>query len=266
MLGNTVIRGKSRWVKTLWIRMIEQRTLREAAGLHVTAEVERDEIAALGLELPPIVCVPNGVSWPSAFAPLSAGPFAHIPRPYALFLSRIDWKKGLDRLIRAWQWVPHLSLVIAGNDETGYTHKLKKIATEARVSNRVHFIGHASDEHKWALYAEASLFVLPSYSENFGNVVAEAMAMGRPVIVTPEVGLASLVEEARAGIVTDGAPAKLAEAIRSLYADAAGRELMGERGSFVARPRMSWDSVAGRLEASYADAADRSEARRRSVA
>ena len=267
MLGQTVIRGKSRWVKTAWIRLVEQRTLSRAAAVHVTAEVEHEEIRALGLHLPNVVCVPNGVTWPVHFAPLSAGPFAQIPRPYALFLSRIDWKKGLDRLITAWQWVPHLSLVIAGNDETGYGEKLRKIAAEAKVSDRVHFVGNASDEDKWALYTEAALFVLPSYSENFGNVVAEAMAMGRAVLVTPEVGLAPLVRECGAGVVTDGAPQPLAAAIRALYQDTVGRELMGERGRFTARRRLSWDSVAVRLVAAYAHACDRRrDAARRAAA
>jgi glycosyltransferase involved in cell wall biosynthesis len=251
MLGSAVIRGKSRLIKSAWIRLIEQKTLLNSAGIHVTADLERDEIQALGLRTPDIFCVPNGVSWPATISPLSAGPFAAISRPYALFLSRIDWKKGLDRLITAWKWVPHLSLVIAGNDESGYRQKLEQLALECQVRDRIHFIGAVSDEHKWALYEQATMFVLPSYSENFGNVVAEAMAMGCPVVVTPEVGLASLVQKCGAGVVTDGAPPKLAEAIRRLIHDSAGRRLMGERGRATARQELSWESAAGRMEAHY---------------
>ena len=251
MLGGAVIRGKSRMIKSAWIRLIEQRTLLDSAGIHVTADLERDEIQALGLRTPGIFCVPNGVSWPAAISPLSAGPFAAILRPYALFLSRIDWKKGLDRLITAWKWVPHLSLIIAGNDESGYRQKLEQIAEECQVRNRIHFIGPVSDEHKWALYEQATMFVLPSYSENFGNVVAEAMAMGCPVVVTPEVGLASLVRECGAGVVTEGVPAKLAETIRSLLHDSATRRLMGERGRATARQVLSWESAASRMEVHY---------------
>jgi glycosyltransferase involved in cell wall biosynthesis len=253
MLGSAVIHGKSRMVKSAWIRLIEQQTLIDSAGIHVTAELERDEILALGLRTPDIICVPNGVSWPSTPPTLASGPFAALPRPYALFLSRIDWKKGLDRLIKAWKWVPHLSLIIAGNDESGYREKLERIVEEYQLEGRIHFIGAVSDEHKWALYDQATMFVLPSYSENFGNVVAEAMAMGCPVVVTPEVGLARLVRESGAGIVTDGSPQRLAETIRTLMHDSAARRLMGDRGRAAARQQLSWESAAGRMEALYRD-------------
>lgn len=262
MLGSEVIRRKSRLVKTAWIRLIEQRTLREAAAVHVTAEIERSEVQGLGLSTPRIHSIPNGVSWPASHGGLAEGPFHDIERPYALFLSRIDAKKGLDRLIAAWKWVPELTLIIAGNDERGYRAHLERLAAANRVESRVRFVGMVSDEHKWALYEHAAMFVLPSYSENFGNVVAEAMAMGCPVIVTPEVGLASLVRESGAGLVVDGAPRALAESIRALLQDASRRRLMGERGRCTARQQLSWKSAASRMETLYrgigrARAADR---------
>jgi glycosyltransferase involved in cell wall biosynthesis len=252
MLGATVISRKSRWVKSAWIRCIEQRTLREAAGVHVTAELERKELQALGLELPRIFCVPNGVSWPERHTALAAGPFADVgARPYALFLGRIDPKKGLDRLLAAWKWIPDLMLIIAGNDEDGYRAALDQIAADKHLESRIRFIGPVSDEHKWALYEHAAMFVLPSYFENFGNTVAEAMAMGCPVVVTPEVGLAPLVQESGAGIVVDGAPRTLAEAVRALLQDSTKRRTMGERGRLAARQHLSWQSAASRTESIY---------------
>jgi glycosyltransferase involved in cell wall biosynthesis len=251
MLGREVVRRKSRYIKSAWIHLIEQKTLRDAAALHVTTELEREEVEALGLELPTIFCVPNGVSWPNEPLPLSSGPYAELKRPYALFLSRIDVKKGLDRLIAAWKCVPDLTLVIAGNDESGYRHTLETIADDNRVSTRIRFLGMVSDEHKWALYRQATMFILPSYSENFGNVVAEAMAMACPVVVTPEVGLATLVRESGAGIVVDGAPTTLSAAIRTLLRDPTKCHLMGERGQFAARRYLTWESVAQRMESVY---------------
>src|SRR4029077_18421494 len=111
------------------------------------------------------------------------------------------WKKGLDRVIKSWKWIPHLTLIIAGNDEENYLPQLAALAADEGVSHRVCFVGEVSDEYKWALYETAKMLVLPSYSENFGNVVAEAMAVACPVIVTKEVGIASLVLEAGAGVV-----------------------------------------------------------------
>jgi glycosyltransferase involved in cell wall biosynthesis len=251
MLGTEVIRGKSRLLKSAWIRLIEQRTIRDSAAVHVTADLEREEIQALGLRTPKFHCIANGVSWPASRSSLADGPFSALARPYALFLSRIDAKKGLDRLIAAWKWVPELTLIIAGNDESGYRLELEKIAAEHRVDSRIRFVGMVSDDHKWALYENAAMFILPSYSENFGNVVAEAMAMGCPVIVTPEVGLANLVRESGAGEVVDGEPRALAEAVRALLHDSARRRLMGERGRFTASRHLSWKSAAVRMESLY---------------
>jgi len=251
MLGKTVIDGKSKLLKSAWIRLIEQKTLLDSSGVHVTADGEAIDIRALGLRLPEIYCVPNGVNWPARYSLLSEGPLSGITKPYALFLSRIDWKKGLDRLIEAWKWVPDLNLLIAGNDEHGYQKKLERLTQEYQVRDRIQFLGPVSDEHKWALYENALMFVLPSYSENFGNVVAEAMAMGCPVVVTPEVGLANLVKATCSGVVTDGAPRPLARAIRALLQDAPTRRQMGERGKFTARRHLSCESAAAEMEAIY---------------
>ncbi len=266
MLGEVVIRGRSRWVKSAWIRLIEQKTLRAAAGVHVTTDLEAHEIRALGLQLPEVFRVPNSVSWPAQHSPLAEGPFARLPRPYVLFLSRIDWKKGLDRLIEAWKWVPDLILVIAGNDEDGYRRRLESMAVEHRVVDRIRFVGPVTDAHKWALYENALMLALPSYSENFGNVVAEAMAMGCPVVVTPEVGLAHIVEQSGSGVVAEGEPRRFAEAINALRDDPARRAAMGARGRLTARRQLSSESVAERFESIYRDVVTPDGSRRRSAA
>jgi glycosyltransferase involved in cell wall biosynthesis len=251
MLVGDVIRRKSRFIKSAWIALIERRSLAQAARVHVTAEIEGEEAKALRLALPRIFCVPNGVSWPSCHLALAAGPFAKVPLPYALFLSRINHKKGLDRLIRAWKWVPQLVLVIAGNDEEGYLSELKALAESEGVAKRLRFLGPVSDEHKWALYENAEMFVLPSYSENFGNVVAEAMAMACPVVITPEVGLAKLVQETGAGVVTPGEPRVLARAIADLHGNELQRKRLGNLGRLVATERLSWEGAAAQMEAEY---------------
>ena len=194
--------------------------------------------------------VPNGVDPeppPSPDAPaapvrdLLAGP------PFLLYLGRLSWKKGLDRLIPALARVPGAVLAVAGNDEEGIRPKLDSLAREAGVAERVRFLGPVDGADKAALLHGCAALVLPSYSENFGNSVLEAMAAGRPVAVTPEVGLAEVVREERAGIVADGAPEALGEALRALLADP-DREAMGRRGADAASRRFGWGAVAARME------------------
>ncbi len=251
MLIREAINRKSRWVKTAWINCFERKSIAQAAAVHVTAEIEADELEWLGLPARHVACIPNGVQFPRDDASLPVGPYAHLPSRFVLFLSRINWKKGLDRLIAAWRFVPDMALVIAGNDEEGYQSQLVQQVRELGLSDRVIFLGPVEDAHKWALYARAELFVLPSYSENFGNVVAEAMSMGCPVAVTPEVGIAPLVESVGAGIVADGEPGKFSAAVRALLSRPADLRTMGQRGRAEARNRLSWDAVAAETETLY---------------
>ena len=102
-----------------------------------------------------------------------------------LFLGRINWKKGLDRLIPAMAHVPGTDLLIAGNDEENYTPTLQALAERCGVAERVRFLGPVHGRDKWRLMATADVFALPSYSENFGIAALEAMACGVPVVVTP---------------------------------------------------------------------------------
>jgi glycosyltransferase involved in cell wall biosynthesis len=251
MLLREAINGRNRWIKTGWINLIEKRTLARASAVHATARLESRELLALGTPLRQVVTLPCGLDWPTSHRPLAQTPYAELPPRFALFLSRINWKKGLDRLIAAWQWVPDLPLVIAGNDEEGYQPRLEALARELGIATRIHFIGPVADVDKWALYEAAELFVLPSYSENFGVVVIEAMAMGCPVLVTPDVGASEVVAESQGGVITPNEPTTLAAAVRSLAGDREERLACGRRGQAFVRDRLSWDGIAARFEDLY---------------
>lgn len=247
MLVADLLRRRGRWRKALWIRFAERRTIARAAGLHVTSGLEAEETRRLGLTLPPIHVVANGIE-PE---PAPDGAALSMPEPFLLFLGRVSWKKGLDRLIPALSHIPGIDLAIAGNDEEGYRPKLERLAEEAGVAGRVRFLGPVHGEDKAALLHRATALVLPSYSENFGNSALEAMAAGRPVVVTPEVGLAEVVREAGVGLVVEGAPAILGPALRDLLSDPRRMDEMGRRGAEVARQRFGWAAVAERMETVY---------------
>jgi glycosyltransferase involved in cell wall biosynthesis len=254
MLVGDLLRRRGRLRKRLWIRLVERRNLARAAAIHATSELEAAEIARLGLALPPVHVVPNGVEIapPLPDAPLSPAVRAALARPgLVLFLGRVSWKKGLDRLVAALAHAPRATLAIAGNDEEGYLATVERLAAEAGVAARVLPLGPVHGADKAALLHGAAALVLPSYSENFGNVVLEAMAAGCPVVVTPEVGLAATVAETGAGVVTDGEPALLGAALSRLLADPEARAAMGRRGSEAAARHFSWQAIAGRMELVY---------------
>jgi len=256
MLVQDLISRKSPWLKKVWISLIEQRNLERAAAIHVTSAVEASELEKFGFALPRIYEVPNGVTaepkgkGTDDFPPELARLFER-GRPVLLNLGRISWKKGLDRLIPVMSKLPDALLLIVGNDEEGYSSKLKELANQAGVADRIIFSGPVYGAAKYALYRKATLFVLPSYSENFGNVVLEAMYEGCPVVVTPEVGAAGIVEASGGGMVTSGEPTSLAEVIKHLLADNTLRMDMGRRGIEAMRSSFSWEATAKRMAEVY---------------
>ena len=254
MLVKDLIERKSRYAKAAWIRFVERATLEAAAAVHVTSNAEARELAALGFELRQLLVVPNGVDGPVE-TEQSAGRRAQLgwqeDEKVVLFLGRVNWKKGLDRLIQALVHVRGARLVVAGNDEENYRGKLLEIAEMVAVADRVSFAGPVYGAEKWNMLQCADCFVLPSYSENFGNAVLEAMAAGCPVVVTPEVGVAEVVQRAGAGIVVPGAPLPLGQAIAALLADAPLRADMGRAGRRVAKEEFGWASIAAQMVEAY---------------
>ena len=231
MLVRDLIERKSRFVKSAWIRLIERRNFKSAAAIHFTAERELQDARESGIPIPRSFVVPNGIDV--------------IPRPNVsrdpntiVYLGRINWKKGLERLIAATP--PGAKLIIAGNDEENLTPKLRELSRDRDVE----FPGAIYDAAKWELLARASAFVLPSLSENFGNVVVEAMMMSTPVIVSPEVGVASDVASARAGVVTHDFAAAIAEILRD-------PDDYGRNGRALVESKFTWPVVAEQMEREY---------------
>lgn len=259
MLEQQLVERKNALWKAALIGFIEKRTMEQAAAVHMTSGREAEQAAAFGFRLPPVHVIPNGVTVAPPTGPRVSAGISDIAGgdPFVLFLGRVNWKKGLDRMIRALPHVPDARLVIAGNDEEEYALVLDDLARQSGVGDRVIFTGPVHGKDKAALMASARLLVLPSYSENFGNVVVEAMAAGCPVVVTPEVGIAESVRQIGAGLVVDGTPTALANAIAALMADDQRRHEMGARGRAAAAAQFSWPAVAAQMEQLYQSVAAR---------
>jgi len=120
-----------------------------------------------------------------------------------LFLSRIHPKKGCDQLIKALAVVsqsnPEAHLVMVGPDDSGWTPKLKKLASRLRIEDKVTWLGPVFGADKWFLYKNTSVLILPSHMESFGMVVAEALASGQPVLVSDKVNIHTYITDAEAG-------------------------------------------------------------------
>ena len=126
-------------------------------------------------------------------------------RRYLLFLSRIHPKKGCDLLLQAFSKVapahPQLHLIMAGPDAGDMRAHLQTIVDDAGLGDRVHWPGMLKGDAKWGAFAVSDAFVLPSHQENFGIAVAEALACGRPVLISDQINIAPEIEADGCGIV-----------------------------------------------------------------
>jgi glycosyltransferase involved in cell wall biosynthesis len=234
--------------------LIEWPNLAGADALHFTSELERRDAERLGIPARRAAVIANGVDLAEI---ASAGDAPENPQPgpfagsFVLHLGRINWKKGLDRLLRAMTLAPGIRAVIAGEDEEGCRASLEKLARECGVADRVRFLDPVYGAAKWRLLRAARALVLPSHSENFGNAVLEAMAAGKPVVVSPGVGLAAAVRDAGCGMVVEPEPGALAGALEQLWRDEPLCRAMGERGRALVEREYAWPRIAGQVVELY---------------
>ena len=247
--------------KQLYLAMIGRSVLKKAACLHVASQKEAEGCLKAGFQTP-ITIIPNGID-PKVFEKLPNPREAEDRWPILkdrrviLFLSRISQEKGLDQCIPAMRDLLNIGgfgdtlLVIAGPDHKGYMAKLKDLLACYKLEKFVFFPGMVHGREKLALYRRADIFVLPSYSENFGIVVAEALACGTPVITTTGTPWKELQEvDAGRWIAPERGP--LAEALRELLEmSAQTREAMGQRGRKLVFERYSWEKAARKLQIVY---------------
>lgn len=215
--------------------------------LHVTSEQEGQESAARLGGLPYVV-IPNGV-------PIPETP-RHEPSPELLrlgYLGRLDPKKGIPSLLGACALLPSLGLsafelTIAGGGPPEYEQFLHVQRRTLGLTQEVRFTGELPDADKADFFAQLDLLVMPSHTENFGIVAAEALAHGVPVIASRGTPWAALVEH-DCGLWIDNTPEELAHAIALL----SHRDLraMGERGRRFVQQAFSWDALCTRMIASY---------------
>jgi glycosyltransferase involved in cell wall biosynthesis len=172
-----------------------------------------------------------------------------------LYLSRLDPKKGLDVLIAALGYLAKrrndFALVIAGSGTVAYEAEVSSLIEKCGLLDRAVFCGFVQGLDRWALFHEADMFVLPSFKENFGLAIVEAMAAGVPVVISNEVNIHREVSEAGAGLVTDPEPRQVAAAVEQLLANDDARNEMGKKGAMLVSTHFTWEKAARELVQAY---------------
>lgn len=244
-----------KWLYWPWA---EYRVLRDARAVIFTCEDERllarqsfwlyranEAVTAYGTSSPP----GNAAALQATF--LSAHPALRGKR-LVLFLSRIQEKKGCDLLIEAFAQVasqdPNLHLVMAGPDQVGWVATLQAQASKLGVADRITWPGMLQGDLKWGAFYAAEVFCLPSHQENFGIVVAEALACGKPVLISNKVNIWREIEQDGAGFVdTDTVDGTVRNLQRWLALTAAEYAVMSARAVTTFNTRFHIDRAAQRL-------------------
>lgn len=168
--------------KRLALFLYQKQSIIKADYIHVTAISEEKSIEKLGFTNN-IIVIPNGIEVDKIKIKDNWEIQCQI-----LFLSRLHEKKGVEILIEVFSQLKdqlkNYKLVLAGEGDLQYINRLKQLAIDKNISEQIIFIDGVYGELKWELFKNSDLFILPTYSENFGIVIAEALACGVPVITT----------------------------------------------------------------------------------
>lgn len=231
--------------KKLAMILYQKKDLQKAAAILTTADMEAKHLRELGLTAP-LAVIPNGIDVTEYQC--RTADFIPNVKKQIVFLSRIHQKKGIEILINVWEKlrVDYLNwkVVIAGNGKEEYIQQLKNVIFTKGLSDVIEIIPPIFGEAKHKLYMESSLFVLPTYSENFGMVIAEALACGVPVVTTNGTPWQELNDE-KIGWCVDLSEENIENAIRdALSLPAEELFAMGENGSKHINNNYLYTSVA----------------------
>lgn len=234
--------------KQLAMLLYQKRNLKQAIAFHATCEAEAQHIRELGYTQP-IAVIANGVTLPESIQKKKPSG----KQRSALFLSRLHPKKGIPMLLQAWAKIrpPDWNLIIAGNEQSGHLAELKKQVQQLGLSSLVTFPGPLYGEAKEQALQQADLFILPSYSENFAIVIAEALAHQLPVITTQETPWQSL-EQQNCGWWVEARIDAIATALKNATELPPTKlQSMGQSGRDLVAERFLWPKIAKQMLSFY---------------
>ncbi|MFB2935439.1 glycosyltransferase [Aerosakkonemataceae cyanobacterium BLCC-F154] len=250
--------AQSQRKKQIYSLLIERHNLNRAAAIHCTSAGEAEDVRNFGIKTP-TVTLPLGVNQPETLpdAKQQIREIYRIPAtiPIVLFLSRLHYKKRPELLIRSLSKLAlnqtKFHLILAGTGEPDYLQYLQNLVLDSGLTAQTTFSGFVTGKDKDLLLQGSDIFVLPSFSENFGIAVAEALANGLPVIITPDIQIAPEISQANAGLIVPGEEAAIANAIAQLLATPEQRHQLSENGKKLVKERYSWNAIASQLAEVY---------------
>jgi glycosyltransferase involved in cell wall biosynthesis len=253
---------KKGWLKKhFYYNVLVRSILNSANVVHCMTPMDADWVIRLGIRTP-VICVPNGVDLSEINRVRSFNSIIErIPRlrdkQIVMFLGRIDKIKGLDLLLKSWSFItttfPNTALVIVGPDPKGYRSFLESLSIQLKINNSVHFVGEWTGIEKNTLLSSADLFVMPSYTENFGMSIAEALALGVPVLASDRCGIVSYLHPGEDVFVVPCEVEALSIAIRKLLLDKELRMRIGESGQHRAKELFDIKNIARSMLTIYGD-------------
>jgi glycosyltransferase involved in cell wall biosynthesis len=244
---------QSRFKKVAYLKLFGYRHLRNAAAFSFTTS-EEEKLAYKVARQPPGVVIPLGVTTTEDTREQDD---LLLPRDkkVILFLSRLDKKKGIDLLISSVARLKDIRndflCVVAGGGNAEYEARIKAEVKVKELDDVVWFSGFVEGERKRQLLKAASCFALPSYQENFGLSVAEAMAAGCPVVISDQVNIHKDISESNAGRVVRCDVDELCSALDEVLSDEAMQRTMGLNGQRLVREKYDWDKVGERFITLY---------------
>ena len=253
---------RGRLLKWAYWSLMERSNVATAAAFHCTSDEEAIELRDYRAITAPVSVIPLGVddaAWTTPRQPDRLRTLCQVAPtdpPVILFLSRLHPKKGIaDILLPALaQMKMPAILAIAGSVDVStpnYPTEIRETAAKLGVSDRVRMLGAIPANERWEVLDGADLFVLPSHQENFGIVVAEAMARGVPVVISDQVQIAPQLLAAKCGSVVSLDSTVLASTLDQLLRETKLRSELGRAGQKYARTVFDWNAVAQQIVELY---------------
>jgi glycosyltransferase involved in cell wall biosynthesis len=246
--------------KQIYLWLIANSIMNEASAVHAVNSYEIDGFKKIGLHSPYVV-IPNGIETEKYCLTDPPGNAEKIwpnlrGKKVVLFLGRLSPEKGLDILLESWKTTikaePEAMLVIAGPDYKGYSVALKNLANKYKILGNILFTGIIQGEEKITLLYNTDVFVQPSYSEVYSLAVLEALASGKPCIITKGCNFPEVQELGAGYVVPTGNKEALSIAlIKTLSLSKIQRKKMGESGRQLVIKKFTVDIMARKMMTVY---------------